>query len=573
VNKRMTSMEKMKLHSPDLSQDNITKIRDLFPGCVTEATDENGKLRLAVDFDRLRQELSDHIVEGGQERYRLDWPGKREAMAMANIPIAKTLRPAHDESVDFDTTQNLFIEGDNLEALKLLQTAYLGGIKMIYIDPPYNTGNDFIYNDDFKQNTADYLRESSQISNDGERLIANTTSNGRFHSDWLSMMYARLKLARNLLSDDGILFISISDVEQANLRKICEDIFGFDNVIAQITWKARVKPVNIGEAKYRPQREIEYVLVVQKTQTSGSFYPLLTGGERSYPHEEKGRKYRLTTILKSNRGANHRSTMSFSLGDYTPPEGQRWQAGEEVIKQLHSDGYIEFRDGVPFKRYYEDEEGAEHDPFYCFMDGDLSSTSEAGKNHLNEILGSNHSFDTVKPVQLLRTLIQSCTSPGEDHIILDFFAGSGTTAEALIGLNAEDGGRRRFVLVQIAEENGLKGSKSDFDLVSEITKERIRRAGKRIHKSEFSPEWNKDVGFRVLKIDTSNMEDVYYRPDEVKQADLLTAVDNVKPDRTAEDLLFQVLVDWGVDLTLPIRRETVQGKTVGGFKLQVQRLI
>lgn len=314
-------MDKLKMHSPDLTQDNIAKIRELFPSCVTEAADENGKLRLAIDFDQLRQELSDSIVDGPQERYNLNWPGKREALTNANSPIAKTLRPVREESVDFDTTQNLFIEGDNLEALKLLQETYLGKVKMIYIDPPYNTGNDFIYNDDFKENTTDYLRKSNQLGTNDERLVANPSSNGRFHSDWLSMMYPRLKLARNLLCDDGILFISISDVEQANLRKVCEDVFGFDNVIAQITWKARVKPVNIGEAKYRPQREIEYVLVVQKTPAPRTFYPLLTGGQRSYPHDDNGRKYRLTTILKSNRGANHRSTMSFSLGDYAPPEG------------------------------------------------------------------------------------------------------------------------------------------------------------------------------------------------------------------------------------------------------------
>ncbi len=433
-------MEKLKMHTPDLTQDHIARIRELFPNCVTEARDESGKLKLAVDFDQLKQELSDSIVEGPQERYHLNWPGKREALLTANAPIARTLRPIREESVDFETTKNLFIEGDNLEALKLLQETYLGKVKMIYIDPPYNTGTDFIYEDDFAENSEEFLKRSNQKDNEGNRLLANTESNGRFHSDWLSTMYPRLKLARNLLRDDGILFISINDVEQANLRKLCEDVFGAGNIIAQITWKARVKPVNIGDAKYRPQKEVEYVLIVQKTQTPGSFYPLFTGGIRSYPHEIGGRKYRTATILKSNRGVNYRSTMSFKLGEYEPPEGQRWQAGEDIITQLNNDGYIEFRDGTPFRRYFEDEEGAEHDPFYCFMESDWSSTSEVGKHQLNEILGNQHGFDTVKPVKLLKTLIQTSTAANENHLILDFFAGSGTTAQAVMEANSEDGG-------------------------------------------------------------------------------------------------------------------------------------
>lgn len=552
------------MHSPDLSQDNIAKIRALFPDCVTEAADDQGDIRFAVDFDQLRQTLSDHIVEGPQERYRLDWPGKREALLTANAPIAKTLRPCREESVDFDATQNLFIEGDNLDALKLLQESYLGKVKMIYIDPPYNTGNDFIYEDDFSENAADYLIRSNQADEHSGRLVANTEGNGRFHSDWLSMMLSRLKLARNLLHENGILFISISDVEQSNVRKLCEEIFGASNVIGQITWKARVKPVNMGDAKYRPQKEIEYVLIVQKTPAAGSFYPLYTGGERAYPHSIDGRSYRLATILKSNRGANYRSTMSFALGEYTPPEGQRWQAGEDVIHGLNEDGYIEFKDGVPFRRYFSDEEGAEHDPFYCFMEVEWSSTSEAGKHELNSLLGSFHGFDTVKPVRLLETLVQTCTAPDQGHIVLDFFAGSGTTAHAVMALNARDGGNRKSVSVQIAEPCVTReGNPSkQFEIVSEITKERIRRAGEKVLQGECHEGWNRDVGFRVLKIDSSNLTDVYYRPDEVKQDELFGQIDSVKPDRTAEDLLFQVLIDWGVELTLPINRETLHGKTV-----------
>lgn len=555
-------MDKLKMHSPNLTEDNVRRIRELFPSCVTEAMGEDGSLKLAVDFDQLRQELSASLVEGPQERYHLNWPGKREAQLMANAPIAKTLRPTREESVDFDSTKNLFIEGDNLDALKLLQETYLGKVKMIYIDPPYNTGNDYIYEDNFIADQDTHKLRSGEKNEVDQRLIANTEANGRFHSDWLSMMMPRLKLARNLLRDDGVLFVSIHDVELASLKKICEEVFGAENFVGQVTWKARVKPVNIGEAKYRPQKEVEYVLIYQKSYVPGTFFPLFTGGERSYPHEINGRKYRLTTILKSNRGANYRATMSFSLGDYSPPEGQRWQAGEDVINQLNNDGYIEFRDGTPFKRYFEDEEGAEHDPFYCFMEVDWSSTSEAGKSQLNEILGNQHGFDTVKPVRLIKTLIQASTSRQGRHLVMDFFGGSGTTAHAVLQLNSEDGGDRQFIIVQVPEPPMVKSGKTEFETIAELCKERIRRAGAAIAATDVNEEWNKDVGFRVLKIDTSNLADVFYTPDNVAQGDLVSAVDNIKPGRTAEDLLFQVMLDWGVDLALPVEKKAVKGKEV-----------
>ena len=555
-------MEKMKMHSPNLTQDNIARIRELFPNCVAEAKGEDGAVKLAVDFDQLRQELSESIVEGPQERYHLNWPGKREALLTANAPITKTLRPCREESVDFDTTKNLFIEGDNLDALKLLQETYLGKVKMIYIDPPYNTGNDFIYADNFVVDPETYKLRASEKDEAAQRLVANTEANGRFHSDWLSMMLPRLKLARNLLRDNGVLFISIHDVELASLKKVCEEIFGAENFVGQITWKARVKPVNIGEAKYRPQKEVEYVLMYQKSYVPGTFFPLYTGGERTYPHEISGRKYRLTTILKSNRGANYRSTMSFSLGDYSPPEGQRWQAGEDVINQLNNDGYIEFRDGTPFRRYFEDEEGAEHDPFYCFMEVDWSSTSEAGKNQLNEILGNQHGFDTVKPVRLLKTLIQACTSQHESHLVMDFFGGSGTTAHAVMQLNSEDGGNREFILVQVSEPPITKFGVAKYENIAELCKDRIRRSGSTILAGDVHDEWNRDIGFRVLKIDTSNMADIYYAPDALDKAKFDLFVDNIKPDRTPEDLLFQVMLDWGVDLALPITKQSIQGKDV-----------
>ena len=557
-------MKKLKMESVDIVGMNIEKIRLLFPYCITEVKGIDGRVTAKVDFELLKQELSNDVVEGTQERYQLNWPGKREALVVANTSINKTLRPVVSESSNFEETKNLFIEGDNLDALKLLQESYLGKVKAIYIDPPYNTGHDFIYEDNFSEKNDDFLRRSNQIDESGIRMVANTESNGRFHSDWLSMMFPRLKLARNLLREDGVIFISIHDVELANLKKLCEEIFGQENFVGQITWKARVKPVNIGEAKYRPQREVEYVLVFQKSYVQGTFKPLYTGGERSYPHSIEGRKYRLTTILKSNRGANYRTTMSFALGDYTPPEGQRWQAGEDVINQLQKDGYLEFRDGTPFKRYFEDEEGAEHDPFYCFMESDWSSTSEAGKNQLNEILGDQHGFDTVKPVRLIKTLLQTCTAPNEGHIVLDFFAGSATTAQAIFEINAEDGGDRRLILVQIPEPclTKSKSTTAAFKNIAEISKQRIRISGSKIADSDCNEKWNKDIGFRVLHISSSNMSDVYYNPDAVSQDLLSEQEDNVRSDRTAEDLLFQVLLDWGVDLSLPIANETIQGKSV-----------
>ena len=556
-------MDKLKMHSPDFTEQNIARLAELFPNCVTEAEGDDRRLTRTIDFDLLKQELSGSIVDGPRERYHLDWPGKKEALLAANAPIAKTLRPCRDESVDFETTKNLFIEGDNLEALKLLQETYLNKVKMIYIDPPYNTGKDFIYDDDFAEDSESYFYRSNQRDETGKRLIANVESNGRFHSDWLTMMYPRLKLAQKLLSDEGIVFISIHDAEIAQLKLICEEVFGAQNFVGQITWKARVKPVNIGEAKYRPQKEVEYVLVYQRQYTKGAFSPLFTGGVRSYPEEIDGRKYRLTTILKSNRGTNYRSTMSFSLGEYSPPDGQRWQAGEDLIKQLDEDGYLEFRDGTPFRRYFEDEEGAEHDPFYCFMEVEWSSTSEAGKSELNRLVGDRHDFDTVKPVRLLRTLLQSATKDDEEQIVLDFFAGSGTTSHAVMDLNAETG-KRRYIMVQFPElyDKESEAFKAGFESVAAMCKKRIRVAGSKSKEENATTTPDLDIGFRVLKVDTSNMKDVYYAPEGVKQGDLLDQIENIKEDRTSEDLLFQVLLDWGVDLSLPISKETIEGKTV-----------
>ena len=555
-------MEKLNLTSPDLVQKNIEAIAAAFPNVITEVKDAQGNLQRAVDFDLLRQELSTVLVEGDKERYQLTWPGKRQAILQANAPINKTLRPVKEDSVDWDTTQNIYIEGDNLEALKLLQESYLNKVKCIYIDPPYNTGKDFIYKDDFRQSTEEYLKDSGQVDEEGNRLFQNNESNGRFHSDWLTMMMPRLKLARNLLKENGVIFVSIGNQEIENTIKICKEILGSENYLGLITWKARVKPVNIGEAKYRPQKETEYVVVFARNISSCEFLPLYTGGVRTYPHEINNRKYRIATILKSNRGTNYRSTMSFELNGYIPPEGQRWQAGDDVIKQLFADGYIEFREGTPFRRYFEDEEGAEHDPFYCFLEQDWTSTSEAGKLELSSILeNNNHEFDTVKPTRLIRTLVMSCLNKDGEEVVLDFFSGSATTAHAVMQLNAEDGGNRQYIMVQLPEATteDSEAYKAGYKNICEIGKERIRRAAKKIQEETGA---DIDYGFRVFRVDTGNMKDVYHSPQELHQDMFSDLTDNIKADRSGEDLLIQVMLACGLPLSLPMQTKEVMGQPV-----------
>ncbi|WP_292052729.1 site-specific DNA-methyltransferase [Brevundimonas sp. UBA5866] len=564
-----TTMDKLKMHSPDLSQDNIAKIRALFPGCVTEARDEaTGAVRLAVDFDQLRQDLSDHIVEGPQERYRLDWPGKREALALANAPIAKTLRPCREESVDFDTTKNLFIEGDNLEALKLLQENYLGKVNMIYIDPPYNTGKDFVYEDDFAESSADFLERTNQKDENGNRLVANTAANGRFHSDWLSMMYARLHLARNLLRNDGAIFISIDDGEQANLKRLCDEIFGSENFVNTVVWEKRYSPQNA--VKWFSESH-DFILVYAREKMN--WYPNLL--ERT---DEMNARYR--NLDNDPRGvwkpadataqAGHGTKSQFyeltapNGKKHTLPNGRCWLYTEEVFKKMVADNRIWFgADGnnVPaVKRFLSEvKQGTACQTIWKYNE---VGHNQEGKKEINKLFPEASVFDTPKPVRLLKRALHLAAD--KDAIVLDFFAGSATTTHAAFQMNAEDGGNRSVISVQIPEptDEDSAALQAGYQNIAEISKERIRRAGKQILEGECHPDWNRDVGFRVLKVDTSNMKDVYYRPDELQQADLPGVVDNVKDGRTAEDLLFQVMVDWGVDLTLPIRRDTVQGKTV-----------
>ena len=556
-------MEKLKLHTPDITTQNIEKLADLFPNCVTEARDDQGRVTKAIDFDQLRQELSGSIVEGPRERYHLDWPGKREAILAANAPIAKTLRPCRAESVDFDTTKNLFIEGDNLDALKLLLETYLGKVKLIYIDPPYNTGNDFIYDDDFAEDAEGYLLRSNQEDEVGNRLVANSDSNGRFHSDWLSMIYARLRLARNLLSDDGVIFISIDDGELENLRKACAEVFGEKNFVVQIIWKKRSTPPNdkvIGANH-------DYIVCFAKNISSLR----LNLRERSadqvarYQNPDNHPKgpWAPGDLQANVKGGRYVKSLYFPIknpktGDeHYPGTNGNWRFSSDTIAKLLANNEISFGaddSGKPkLKRFLCDvKEGVTYPSIWDFVPLNTSGSGEMG-----EIFGDATIFENPKPTGLISELVR--LGSGAEDLVLDFFAGSGTTAQSVMEVNAADGGSRRFILVQLPDASpiGSPAEQAGFPKISDLTKERIRRAGAKIRQNTGLTNPNLDVGFRVLKIDTSNMRDVYYTPDVVEQGDLLAHVENIRPDRAPEDLLFQMLVDWGLDLTLPVTAETI----------------
>lgn len=561
-------MEELKLHSMDIAKANIDKVAALFPHCVTEAKDDGGRLVRKIDFDLLRQELSDHIVEGPAERYQLTWPGKREAVLAANAPIAKTLRPVRGDSVNFDTTRNLFIEGNNLDALKLLQETYLGKVKMIYIDPPYNTGNDFVYSDDFSEGAEEYFWRSNQKDETGGRLVANTEANGRFHSDWLSMMYPRLRLARNLLRDDGVIFISIDDGEVHNLRKICDEIFGADRFIAAFIWKSRQNKDN--RTVTGASVDHEYILCYGKK---------IRGDERDvsqYSNPDNDPRGDWTSAnMVGIATAERRPNLHYDLIDPAtginygcPPMG--WRYDKRTMAKLIKEDRIlwpKSPNGRPRRKVFLNELESRYTGFSTIV-GEGIYTRDGTADIMN--LFGERIFSFPKPVQLLRVLVEQATEPGD--IVMDFFAGSATMAHALMEQNAIDGGARQFILVQLDEEldpdNPEQKTASDFcdkigrpRTIAELAKERIRRAGAKI-KQENVLAQNLDTGFRVLKVDSSNMQDVYYRPDEMTQEKLFDAIENIKPDRTAEDLLFQVMLDVGVDLTLPIVSETIDGKMV-----------
>lgn len=600
-------MDKLKLHTPDLTMQNIEKLAALFPNCVTETADEKtGQLKRAIDFDQLRQELSDHIVDGPRERYHLDWPGKREALLAANAPIAKTLRPCREESVDFDTTKNLFIEGDNLDALKLLQETYLGKVKLIYIDPPYNSGKDFVYEDDFSISKTEFLIKSNQIDDAANRLIVNKDSNGRFHSDWLSMLYRRLVIARNLLHDDGVFVASIDEREHANLVKICDEIFGSQNFCGEIVWKNSSKN---DQAYISVQHEYFLVYVKNKTINKGNWTEEKQGLEDIYEafdefHKEFGNDWTAiheaalkwyaqfpeSNPISASRHYNWMDTRGVyfasdisgpNFGQYvydvshpitnkvckSPASG--WRYPESEMIQRIKDNRVHFGNDhttIPKNKTYLKDTEKQSLTSLRYADG------RAASNRLEHLFGTRV-FTNPKDEILMVDLMKALEITDED-LVLDFFGGSGTTAHAVNLLNRMQGSQCRWIVVQIDEnlretlktatasarvtvQNAInylqeRGKKCT---VAEITKERFRLMGDTLGVSGSG-------GFRVLKIDTSNMKDVYYAPDAVKQDQLELLTNNLKDDRSPEDLLFQVLVDWGVDLALPITRETIAQKTV-----------
>jgi len=558
-------MEKLKMHSPNGVEENFEKLAELFPGCVTESADEAGNLKRSIDFDLLKQELSTHTVDGPQERYHLNWPGKREALLTANAPISKALRPCREESVDFETTENLFIEGDNLDALKLLQETYLGKVKMIYIDPPYNTGNDFIYDDDFSENTEEFLKRSNQKDEKGNPLVTNAESNGRFHSDWLSMIYPRLKLARNLLRDDGVIFISIDDHEQASLKRMCDEVFGDQNFVSTVVWEKRYSPQNA--VKWFSEAH-DFILVYAKNKLN--WYPNLLERSDAMNARYQNRDNDLRGVWKPENATaqgGHGTKGQFYVltapngKQHTLPNGRCWVYTEPAFQQMVADNRIWFgADGnnVPaVKRFLSEvKQGTACQTIWKY--GDVGHNQE-GKKEVKVLFPESVVFETPKPVRMLKRVLHLSTSTESNSIVLDFFAGSAATAHAVMQLNAEDGGKRKFIMVQLPEACDEKSEafKAGYKTIAGISKERIRRAGQKIKEENVTTAPDLDAGFRVLKVDSSNMADVYYTPDAVEQDLLNHVTDNIKEDRAAEDLLFQVLLDWGVDLTLPITKETI----------------
>ncbi|HFK8591286.1 site-specific DNA-methyltransferase [Pseudomonas aeruginosa] len=559
-------MDKLKMHSPNLAEMNIEKLAQLFPGCVTETADGKGGLKKGIDFDLLRQELSLHVVEGAQERYQLNWPGKREALLAANAPIAKTLRPCREESIDFDKTQNLFIEGDNLEALKLLQESYLGKVKLIYIDPPYNTGRDFIYDDDYKDDTESYLTRSNQISATGAHLVANTEANGRFHSDWLSMIYSRLRLARNLLRDDGVLFISIDDNEVDNLRKVCTEVFGEENFVAQIIWQKVYSPKNTA---YWFSEDHDYVLVYARNKDSWrpELLPRTAEMEARYknPDDDPRGPWKAADLSARNRydAGVYPITCPSGRTIDGPPRGMYWRFSQEKFRELDADNRIwwgEDGNNVPAIKRFLSEVSSGRTPQTLWFYREVGHTQDAKKTLLKYVpfQHTENVLNSVKPVELLQRILQLAGKPDEQSIVLDFFSGSASTAHAVLKQNSEDGGNRRFIAVQISEP--LPRPEPGLGSIFEMGLSRVRNFSAELRKKKEAV--GLDLGFRVLKVDTSNMQEVYYTPDAVTQDLLSDQIDNIREDRTPEDLLFQVLLDWGVDLALPISQEAIAGKQV-----------
>lgn len=605
-------MDKLKMKTANKADENFKKLAEMFPNAVTEAIDENGKVVRAIDKDVLMQEISCKVVDGNEERYQFTWPDKKKSVLLANAPINKTLRPCREESVDFDNTENLYIEGDNLEVLKLLQETYLGKIKMIYIDPPYNTGNDFVYEDDFAQSTDEYLANSGQYDDEGNRLVKNLDSNGRFHTDWLNMIYPRLKIAKDLLTEDGVIFISIDDNEVDNLKKICDEVFGEQNCLGIITWAKKRKGSFLSKKLISLT---EYCVVYSKN--SENVY--LFGGKAEESESQPIIK-RTNPLGDLSFKAN---TVSTKLQDGVYIAGAYGEEVNPVIlkndikvengvivsdfilsahfvwsqsfldKELKKGGRIVINTINLQPRAFRVYDDNNFKGFGSLVNGvSINGTNEDAYEELDEIFGVKKLFDYSKPKNYIKELIKAGASFDKDCIVFDFFSGSSSTAHAVMQLNAEDGGHRKFIMVQLPEETDEKSEayKAGYKNICEIGKERIRRAGNKILEEatqetvdiakygesyEVDKTMNKyknlDVGFRVLKCDSSNMKDVYYNPAEYEQSLFSCLEDNIKEDRSPEDLLFQVMLDLGVLLSSKIEETTIAGKKV--FNVEYNYLI
>lgn len=561
-------MEKLNMETKNLAEEKFETLKKLFPNALTETIDAQGRVVRAIDKDVLMQEIATKVVEGREERYQFTWPDKRKAILAANAPTSKTLRPSREESVNFDQTENLYIEGDNLEVLKLLQETYLGKVKVIYIDPPYNTGNDLVYNDDFRQSMEDYMESSGQLDGQGNRLEKNLESNGRFHTDWLNMIYPRLKLARNLLSEDGVIFISIDDNEQANLKKLCDEVFGESNFIAQIIWERAFAPINL---KKHFSESHDYIICYAKHID----LVVSNGLKRS---ENADSRYK----NPDNDPRGPWQSGDFSVGPAVesniyeiktpsgkrcfPPNGRSWRVSEEKFKKMVENNEVWFGqngEGVPRQKRFLRNVKQGITPMTIWKYKDVGHSQNATKR-LKRLFDDKMYFEYPKSIELIKRCIELYAT--DESLILDFFSGSATTAHAVMELNAEDGGHRKHIMVQLPEETDEKSEayKAGYKNICEIGKERIRRAGQKILEDKKDQEEieDLDIGFRVLKADSSNMKDVYYTPRSTEQSFLESLEENIKEDRSPEDLLFQVMLDLGIPLSSKISIEKLEGKEV-----------
>lgn len=563
-------MDKLNMHTPDIAEQNYKKLAELFPDAVTEIKDEDGNTVRAIDKDVLMQEINTKVIDDGQERYQFTWPDKRKSMLMANAPISKTLRLEKEKSVGRDGTpggvdsENIYIEGDNLDALKLLQETYLGKVKMIYIDPPYNTGNDFIYEDDFAQSVDEYADNSGQTDEEGNQLVQNSESNGRFHTDWLNMIYPRLRLARDFLTDDGVIFISIDDNEQENLKKVCDEIFGSNNFLAQVVWERAYAPINL---KKNFSVSHDYILVYGKDssviQTNGIARTDESDNRYQNPDNDPRGPWSSSDISVGPAIKENIYPITTPSGRVVePPAGRSWSLSRQSFRERLQDNRIWFGidgNGVPrIKRFKSELRKSGITPMTIWKYEEVGHSQSATQD-LQKLMGGKKYFDYPKPVPLIQRCIQLYTE--EDSIVMDFFAGSATTAHAVMQQNVEDGGKRQYILVQIPEKTDLKKDafQDGYKTICDIGEERIRRAGKKI-KEETDADI--DYGFRCFKVDSSNMKDVYYAPADVEQLSLDGFEDNIKEDRTPEDLLIQVMLDLGILLSSDVEMQYIAGKKV-----------